>query len=126
MARATFTADDDPIDVGQIKIGEWSDQRLTRQEANRPGHAPQLVDAPRHSIVLDTRAKPNVVRHVPSAVARDFNESATREALTGDVRRHSSWSLGEYLKLVPRGPLHYVKDAVNERRWDLLVKEIAH
>jgi hypothetical protein len=107
--RTTFSANDDPVDAGQIET-DRAEQGLDAEKPHGGGDFAQPVGSESVGLVLHADAHPNV---------RWPGEAG------GDAA-HPIGPLGEDLIGMLRRLRHNSEGALDEVEWDVLVKEITH
>lgn len=107
---AGLAAHDNPVNMIQVEVGYWPQQRFERQEFHGGRRGSHIVYAKYMIAIFHTDAHPDV-----------WGPIERRSQLAQSLR-----ALGQYLKAVPMCLAHDAKDAPDEIKGNLFVKEVAH
>jgi hypothetical protein len=99
-----------PVDPRQVETGEWTEEGLGGYEAHRRRHPSEVIGTTNPPLVLDRHAHPDI--RGPGEACGDLGEVLV--------------ALGEDLESMALGPNHYVEHPLDELKWDVRMKQIAH
>jgi hypothetical protein len=109
---ATLSADDRPMDIGQVRLCDRADERLERDEAHGSRHLSQFVQSAENLRILDGRTEPNIGKDLEFRSGQDLSHPI------GPLRQNLIGVLGCLL--------HHLPDTRDELGRHLFMKKVRH